>query len=72
MTEKSTSPETQPRLVDLELINTLTDGCEVCGKPFNLGDQVVPACGNWEGVRYIHREDARFDAQRNVYMDRRC
>lgn len=61
------------KLIDLEMINTLTDGCPGCGKSFNLGDPVVMACGAWEGgPRYIHENEAVFDSRTSTYVERKC
>lgn len=72
MENNAIQKDLQPRLVDLEMINTLTDGCPACGKPFILGEQIVPACGNWDGLRHIHLSEAHFDSRRNLYVDRNC
>jgi len=47
--------------------------CSACGQPFNLGDPVVLACGAWEGpARWIHEQEAEFDAAMSSYVERRC
>ncbi len=59
-------------LIDLEKLNTLnTEGCPACGKKFELGEPVVLACGNWEGERYIHEDEAAFDKKTNSHYERR-
>ena len=47
--------------------------CSACGRPFNLGDPVVPACGAWEGPpQWIHENEAVFDPQTSTYLERNC
>lgn len=59
-------------LIDLEKLNTLNpEGCPACGREFLLGELVVLACGNWEGERYIHEDEAAFDKDTNSYYERR-
>jgi hypothetical protein len=59
-------------LIDLEKLNTLNiEGCPACGRKFALGELVVLACGNWEGERYIHEDEAAFDKETNSYYERR-
>ncbi len=61
------------KLVNLEMINTLTSGCPGCGRPFNLGDSVIMACGAWEGgPKYIHENEAVFDPKTSTYVERKC
>ena len=58
-------------LIDLEKFNTLNpEGCPACGRKFELGELVVRACGNWEGERYIHEDEATFDRETNSYYER--
>lgn len=67
--------ETHPKpktLIDLEKLNTFgAQGCPACGRSFELGEAVVLACGNWEGQKYIHEDEATFDKETNTYYDRR-
>jgi hypothetical protein len=59
-------------LIDLEKLNTLgSRSCPVCGKTFELGEAVVPACGAWEGERYIHENEAVYDKERGAYYEKR-
>ncbi|MFB0520039.1 MAG: hypothetical protein ACETWD_01265 [Desulfatiglandales bacterium] len=59
-------------LIDLEKLNILNiEGCPACGRKFALGELVVLACGNWEGERYIHEDEAAFDKETNSYYERR-
>jgi hypothetical protein len=59
-------------LIDLEKHNTLNpEGCPACGRKFELGEPVVLACGNWEGERYIHEDEATLDKETNAYYERR-
>lgn len=47
--------------------------CTACGRPFNLGDPVVLACGAWEGPpKLIHENEAVFDADTSQYVERKC
>ena len=58
-------------LVDLEKFNTLNpEGCPACGRNFELGESVVLACGNWEGERYIHEDEAAYDTKTKSYFER--
>lgn len=59
-------------LIDLERLNMLnTKGCPACGRKFQLGELVLLACGNWEGERYIHEDEATFNKKTNSYYERR-
>lgn len=59
-------------LIDLEKLNTFgVEGCPACGRKFEFGEAVVLACGNWEGQKYIHEDEATFDKETNTYYDRR-
>lgn len=58
-------------LIDLEKLNTLNEeGCAACGRKFTLGEEVVLARGNWEGVKYIHENEAFFDKKTNEHYER--
>ena len=58
-------------LVDLERLNTLDpEGCPACGRNFELGESIVLACGNWEGERYIHEDEAVYDKKTRAYFER--
>lgn len=58
-------------LIDLEKLNTLNeDGCPACGKKFTLGEEVVLARGQWEGVKYIHENEALFDNRTDQHYQR--
>ena len=47
--------------------------CAACGKPFNLGDPVVLACGAWEGPpKLIHENEAVYDTKASGYVERNC
>jgi hypothetical protein len=60
-------------IVNLEMINTLTEGCPGCGKPFSFGEPVVLACGAWQGgPKYIHENEAVFDPRTSTYVERKC
>jgi len=59
-------------LIDLEKLNTLNpEGCPACRRKFELGEPVVLACGNWEGERYIHEDEATIDRKANAYYEQR-
>jgi hypothetical protein len=58
-------------LIDLEKLNMLNaEGCPACGGKFTLGEEVVLARGEWEGVKYIHENEAFFDKQTNEHHHR--
>ena len=58
-------------LIDLEKLNTLNaEGCLACGKKFNLGEEVVLALGKWQGLKYIHENEALFDKRTCEYYER--
>ena len=58
-------------LIDLEKLNTIgAQGCPACGRSFELGESVVPACGNWEGQKYIHESEAVFDKSTGLHYER--
>ena len=60
-------------IIDLEKLNTYNaEGCAACGHKFTLGEPVVLACGYWEGVKYIHENEAVFDHENSAYFERRC
>ncbi len=61
-------------IIDLETLNRLNDeGCPACGRKFTLGEPVVLACGAWEGApKYIHENEATFDAATATYIESRC
>jgi hypothetical protein len=61
-------------IIDLETLNRLnTEGCPACGKKFTLGENVVAACGAWEGgAKIIHENEAVWDSQGGIYVERRC
>ena len=47
--------------------------CPACGKPFNLGDPVVLACGAWEGPpKLVHEHEAVYDADAGQFVERKC
>ena len=57
-------------LIDLEKLNTLTEGCLACGRKFSLGEEVVLACGKWQGFKYIHKNEAVFDKRTDYHYER--
>jgi hypothetical protein len=66
------APSRSKTLIDLKKLNTLgAEGCPACGRKFELGEAVVLACGNWEGQKYIHEDEATFDKETNSYYERR-
>lgn len=59
-------------LIDLEKLNRLNaEGCLACGKKFALGEEVVLALGKWRGYKYIHENEAVFDAGSNSHYERK-
>jgi hypothetical protein len=47
--------------------------CPACGRPFNLGEPVVVACGAWNGPpKLIHENEAVYDADTLSYVERKC
>ena len=61
-------------MLDLGKVNELNEeGCGACGRKFTLGENVVLACGAWEGPpKYIHENEAVYDTRTSTYMERRC
>ena len=60
-------------IMDLEKLNTYNaEGCVACGRKFTLGEPVVLACGFWEGVKYVHENEAVFDSKTSAYYERKC
>ena len=61
-------------IIDLEKLNQLNaEGCPACGRKFTLGEPVVIACGAWDGPpKYIHENEAVFDAKAGSFFERRC
>jgi hypothetical protein len=65
-------PSAVKKIIDREMLMALKT-CEACGSSFNLGEPVVLACGAWEGPpKWIHEEEAVFDAENNTYVERKC
>ncbi|MFO7964351.1 MAG: hypothetical protein R6U50_10555 [Desulfobacterales bacterium] len=60
-------------MMDLETLNRLnTEGCVSCGRKFSLGETAVLAFGSWKGgPKYIHENEAYFDKQRSIYIERK-
>jgi len=59
-------------LIDLEKLNTLNaEGCLACGRKFTLGEEVVLARGRWQGLKYIHENEAVLDQNSNMHYERR-
>lgn len=58
-------------IIDLHMLNTLTEGCPGCGRSFSLGEPVVSARGAWEGgPKLIHANEAVFDPKTSGYVER--
>lgn len=67
-TEKKDNLKT---IIDREKLIQLK-ACAACGRPFNLGDPVVLACGSWEGPpQLIHENEAVYDQDAAVYVERK-
>lgn len=59
-------------LIDLEKLNTLNaEGCLACGRKFTLGEEEVLACGRWQGLKYIHENEAVLDQNSSMHYERR-
>ena len=69
-----TNRKPQKQIVDLELLNRLNEeGCPACGRKFTLGEEVVAACGAWEGgAKIIHENEAVWDSKSSSYVERKC
>ena len=61
-------------ILDLDMLNTYnSEGCKACGSKFNLGDQVVWACGEWQGgPQLVHAQEAVWDKASETYFERHC
>jgi hypothetical protein len=46
------------------------EGCPACGGKSTLGEEVVLARGEWEGVKYVHENEVFFDKQTNEHYKR--
>jgi hypothetical protein len=46
------------------------EGCLACGRKFTLGDPVVMARGKWQGLKYIHENEAIFDEKTGAHCER--
>lgn len=58
-------------LMDLEKLNRFNaEGCLACGRKFTLGDPVVMARGKWQGLKYIHEDEAIFDEKTGAHCER--
>ena len=71
---KSDAKQRLRSIIDRETLMTVNaEGCAACGRKFTLGDPVVLACGAWEGKpRLVHENEAVFDRQRSVFVERKC
>lgn len=59
-------------ILDRKMLMTLKT-CPACDQPFTLGERVVLACGDWAGpMRFIHENEAVYDAEEATYVERRC
>lgn len=61
-------------ILNLAKLNELNaEGCAACGRKFELGETVVMACGTWDGgPKFIHENEAVFDAQAGGFIERSC
>ncbi len=60
------------KIVDREMVNTLSEGCPACGRKFTMGETVVMACGDWEGgPKFIHENEAVYNPEKNCYFERK-
>ena len=64
----------QKIMIDLQKLNELNaDGCAACGNKFTLGETAVVACGAWAGgAKFIHENEAVWDAETRSFVERRC
>jgi len=44
--------------------------CLACGRKFTLGEAVVLARGKWQGLKYIHEDEAIFDEKTGAHCER--
>ncbi len=59
-------------IMDREKMGT-AGKCPACGRPFEMGDSVVLACGGWgDELRYVHEREATFDQARSAYVESSC
>ena len=60
-------------MIDLEKLNTMNaEGCPGCGGKFTLGETAVLAHGSWMGgPKYIHEQEAVFDSNKCIYIQRK-
>ncbi|MGD9107538.1 MAG: hypothetical protein PVH55_11145 [Desulfobacterales bacterium] len=66
-------PAKQKTMIDIEKLNSLNaEGCPACKRKFTLGETVVLACGPWQGVKYIHENEAVFEKTTSMYYERKC
>jgi hypothetical protein len=66
-------PAKQKTMIDIEKLNSLNaEGCPACKRKFTLGETVVLACGPWQGVKYIHENEAVFEKTTSMYYKRKC
>jgi hypothetical protein len=66
-------PAKQKTMIDIEKLNSLNaEGCPACKRKFTLGETVVLACGPWQGVKYIHENEAVFEKTTSTYYKRKC
>lgn len=69
---KNPAKEKLKTIMNLEMLNTLTEGCPVCGGKFILGETVVSARGAWGAVpRYIHESESVFDEKTSCYYEKK-
>ena len=69
---KTTGSTNRKTIVDREMLMTLKS-CPACNRPFELGERVVLACGDWSGpMRFIHENEAVYDTKEGTYVERSC
>ena len=70
---KSDSKDRSKLIIDLEKLNTMnSDGCPGCGGKFTLGETAVLTHGDWTGgPKYIHEQEAVFDRNKCIYVQRK-
>ncbi|MBW1990033.1 MAG: hypothetical protein JRI97_10870 [Deltaproteobacteria bacterium] len=57
----------QETIASREFINSV-EGCPACKRSFTMGEPIVLAFSpSWEGGKWVHADDARFDREHGEY-----
>ncbi len=63
----------QKTIVTRELMSSMNEGCAACGKPFEMGETVVMACGAWgDNPKFVHEKEAVYDKGQGRYVEQGC